>query len=93
MRPSSVSTMSTGSTRSRATSHRTTSRWTSARPLGVLGAPAPQQLRIRDMGHHEHGDGLTRNDLASELRILVADEIQRLLVKPDGLLLRPAPPG
>jgi hypothetical protein len=58
-----------------------------------LAALAPQQVCIGDVGDHEDGDGLTLSDLASDLRIPVTDEIQRLLIEGDRLLLRPAAPG
>src|SRR5947208_6064065 len=61
--------------------------------LGQLAAFAPQQLCIGDVGDHQHGDGLTLSDLASDLRIPVTDEIQRLLIEGDRLLLRPAAPS
>ena len=44
------------------------------------------------MEDHEDGDGLTLGDRAPELGIPVTDEIQRLLIEADRLLLRPAAP-
>ena len=61
--------------------------------LRQLAALPPQQVCIGNVGNHEHRDSLTLSDLASQLWIPVGDEIQRLLIKGDRLLLRPAAPG